>query len=468
MDSGTIILACAVTAVTVTIVVVLFMKAQASRPLADAAAREASAETRHEELRARLDDAQRDFETLREELSGAVTARSVAEARLEEATRGFDEQRRTLDEAKTKLSDAFKALAADALSQNSRGFLTIAEEQFKRLRDGAQSDLDARKTAIAHLISPLHQALDGYQEQARVLEEKRLKETSAVGEQLRSLALAQTTLQEETAKLVNALRSPQVRGRWGEITLRKTAELAGMSRHCDFVEQESVTTENGRQRPDMIVRLPAGREVVVDSKVSLAGFLEALEARSDSERDLAMDRHALQIKQHVASLSSKEYWNQFQTAPEFVVMFIPNDSFLAAAAERDPDIVESALSRNVVIATPTTFIALLRAIAFGWRQEVIAESAQKISLLGQELSDRLATVTDHFADLGKSIGRSVDSYNAAVASFESRLLSTARKFKELGVEGKKGIKPMEPVDQIPRQVGASILDMPDERTAGQD
>ncbi len=468
MDSGTIILACAVTAVTITIMVVLFMKAQASRPLADAAAREASAEARHEELRNRLDDAQRDFVTLREELSGAVTSRSVAEARLEEATRGFDKQRQILDEAKTKLSDAFKALAADALSQNSKGFLTIAEEQFKRLRDGAQSDLDARKTAIAHLINPLHQALDGYQEQARVLEATRLKETSAVGEQLRSLALAQTTLQEETAKLVNALRSPQVRGRWGEITLRRTAELAGMSRHCDFVEQESVTTEDGRLRPDMIVRLPAGREVVVDSKVSLAGFLEALEAKSDSERDRAMDRHALQIKQHVASLSSKEYWNQFPTAPEFVVMFIPNDSFLAAAAERDPSIVESALSRNVVIATPTTFIALLRAIAFGWRQEVIAESAQKISLLGQELSDRLATVTDHFADLGKSIGRSVDSYNAAVASFESRLLSTARKFKELGVEGKKAIKPMEPVDQIPRQVGTSFPDVSDQRTAGQD
>jgi DNA recombination protein RmuC len=271
-----------------------------------------------------------------------------------------------------------------------------------------------------------------------------------VGEQLRQLALAQCLLQTETSKLVNALRSPQVRGRWGEIALRKTAELAGMSANCDFFEQESVSTDTGRLRPDMIVKLPAGREVVVDSKVPFSAFLESLEAHTDEDREAALGRHLGQVKRHISQLASKEYWDQFPAAPEFVVLFIPNDSFLAAAAERDPSLVESALTKKVVIATPTTFIALLRAIAYGWRQEQVAESAQRISVLGQELADRLSTMAEHFSKVGLALSRAVESYNATVTSLENRILPTARKFKSLGIPIKKDIVDLTSIDHMPR------------------
>jgi len=223
-----------------------------------------------------------------------------------------------------------------------------------------------------------------------------------------------------------------------------------MSVHCDFVEQESVATDGGYLRPDMVVKLPAGREVVVDSKVPLGAFLEALEARTDEERDAALLRHVSQVNQHVANLASKEYWAQFKAAPEFVVLFIPNDSFLAAAAERDPSLVESALAKGVMIATATTLIALLRAIAYGWRQELVAESAQRISALGQELSDRMGTIAEHLGRVGAGIGKAVEAYNAAVGSFETRVLPAARKFKVLGAGGKKEIEELEPVEQSPR------------------
>jgi DNA recombination protein RmuC len=363
-----------------------------------------------------------------------------------------------LEDAKTRLSEAFKSLAAEALAGNNTGFLILAEEKFKALKEEAAVDLEARREAIEAIIQPLTETLSAYQKETKELEDKRLRELSTVGEQLRAVASAQTTLQSETAKLVNALKSPQVRGRWGEIALRKTAELAGMSVHCDFVEQESVTTDAGRLRPDMVVKLPAGREVVVDSKVPLGGFLEALEAKTDNEREAALAKHASQVNQHVAKLASKEYWDQFTAAPEFVVLFIPNDSFLAAAAEKDPALVESALTRKIVIATPTTFIALLRAIAYGWRQELVAESAQRISALGQELSDRMGTLAEHFVKVGGAIGKAVESYNAAVASFESRILPAARKFKTLGAGGKKEIEELQPIDQTPRALAVTDVD----------
>ncbi len=417
--------------------------------------RTAAAEARVEEIRQQLKLAKDDFETLRERLRQAETTKTMAETRVSEIEKNLVEQKALLEDAKAKLSDTFRSLAAEALAGNNTGFLTLAEEKFKALKEEAAADLETRKKAIETLVQPLAETLSAYQKEAKELEEKRLRELTSVGEQLRAVAIAQTTLQSETAKLVNALRSPQVRGRWGEIALRKTAELAGMSPHCDFVEQESVTAEDGRLRPDMVVKLPAGREVVVDSKVPLGGFLEALEAKTDEEREAALMKHASQVNQHVTKLASKEYWDQFPAAPEFVVLFIPNDSFLAAAAEKDPALVESALTKKIVIATPTTFIALLRAIAFGWRQELVAENAQRISALGQELSDRIGTLAEHLIKVGGAIGRAVESYNAAVASFESRVLPSARKFKLLGAGGKKDIEELQPIDQTPRTFTAS-------------
>ena len=378
------------------------------------------------------------------------SAKITAETKNTEAEKNLTAQQHLLEEAKTKLSDAFKSLAAEALAGNNAGFLTLAEEKFKALKEEASADLEQRKSSIETLLQPLTQTLTTYQKETKELEDKRLREVSAVGEQLQQLASGQLRLQTETAKLVNALRSPQVRGRWGEIALRKTAELAGMSPHCDFIEQESVNTETGRIRPDMVVKLPAGREVVVDSKVSLSAYLEALETKTDEEREAALVRHAAQVKQHVNKLASKDYWEQFKSAPEFVVLFIPNDSFLAAAAEKDPGLVEFALGKQIVIATPTTFIALLRAIAYGWRQEQVAEGAQRISALGQELSDRMGTLADHLIKVGGSLGKAVESYNAAVASLESRVLPSARKFKQLGVGSKKEIEELQVIEQQPR------------------
>ena len=418
---------------------------------ARAKASTAAAESRSQELRNQLDSVQFQFNQLREQFREMEAAKISAETKIREAEKNLTAQQTLLEEAKSTLSDTFKSLAAEALAGNNAGFLTLAEQKFKALKEEASADLQQRKTAIEALIQPLSQTLATYQKETKDLEDKRLREVSAVGEQLQHLASGQLKLQTETAKLVNALRSPQVRGRWGEIALRKTAELAGMSPYCDFIEQESVETDTGRLRPDMVVKLPAGREVVVDSKVSLAAYLEALEANTDEEREAALVRHSTQVKQHVNKLASKDYWEQFKSAPEFVVLFIPNDSFLAAAADKDPSLVESALAKQIVIATPTTFIALLRAIAYGWRQEQVAENAQRISALGQELSDRMGTLADHLIKVGGSLGKAVESYNAAVASLESRVLPSARKFKQLGVGGKKEIEEMQVIEQQPRE-----------------
>ena len=418
---------------------------------ARAKATTAAAESRAHELRLQLESIQSQFNQLREQFREIEAKKIAAETKILEAEKNLVAQQALLEDAKKTLSDTFRSLAAEALAGNNSGFLTLAEQKFKALKEEASADLQQRKVAIEALIQPLTQTLSNYQKETKELEDKRLREVSAVGEQLQSLASGQLKLQTETAKLVNALRSPQVRGRWGEIALRKTAELAGMSPHCDFIEQESVDTASGRLRPDMVVKLPAGREVVVDSKVSLSAYLEALEANSDEEREAALIRHAAQVKQHVNNLASKDYWEQFKSAPEFVVLFIPNDSFLAAAAEKDPSLVENALGKKIVIATPTTFIALLRAIAYGWRQEQVADNAQRICALGQELSDRMGVLSEHLIKVGGSLGKAVESYNAAVASLESRVLPSARKFKQLGAGSKKEIDEMQIIEQQPRE-----------------
>jgi len=407
-------------------------------------------------LHQEYDDLQRKFRLME-------IAKVSAETQLSDTQRHFDSQRALLDEAKLTLSDTFRSLAAEALAGNNQGFLALAEEKFKALKDETTIELDHRHTSLEALVKPLAESLRTYQQETTALEEKRLREFSTVGEQLKHVASAQSTLQSETSKLVNALRSPHVRGRWGEIALRKTAELAGMSAYCDFHEQQSVATETGHLRPDMIVKLPAGREVIVDSKVPLIGFLESLEAHTDESRKLALQRHAGHVKSHIRQLASKEYWDQFSAAPEFVVLFIPNDSFLAAAAEQDPSLIESALSQKVIIATPSTFIALLRAIAYGWRQEQMTESAQRISQLGQELAERMGTMIEHFSKVGYTLGRAVESYNATVASLENRILPSARKFEQLGVNSRKEIPDLHPVEQSPRtpsKLPPTIEDLP--------
>lgn len=431
-------------------------KALTNDALREQQAKTAAAEARVYEIRLQLESTKDSLEKLRERLANAETARTAAETQLADSQRSLAEQRALLEDASVRLAATFKSLAAEALAGNNTGFLVLAVEKFKALREEAASDLEARRKAIEVLIHPLSESLSTYQREARSLEDRRLQELGTVGEQLRELAKVQVALQGETARLVNALRSPQVRGRWGEITLRRTAELAGMSAYCDFLEQESVTTEAGRFRPDMVVKLPAGRDVVVDSKVPLNGFLEALEATDDAAREASFLKHANQVNQHVAKLASKDYWAQFTSTPEFVVLFIPNDSFLSAAAEKDPGLVESALSKKVVIATPATFIALLLAIAYGWRQQLVAENAQRVAALGEQLADRMGVLADHLVKVGSALGKAVESYNSAVASFETRVMPSARKFKALGVGGSKEVPELEPLDQTPRPLMAII------------
>jgi DNA recombination protein RmuC len=431
----------------------IFFRGRKIQALQEAATRFASAQAQAGELRIQLATLQQERERIHQEFRLMEVAKVSAETNLEHTQRHLTEQRNLLEGAKSTLSDTFRSLASEALAGNNRGFLTLAEEKFKALKEEATASFDQRHTSIASLLQPLTESLRTYQKESQALEDKRLRELSVVGEQLRQLASAQATLHAETSKLVNALRSPQVRGRWGEIALRRTAELAGMSANCDFFEQESVSSETGRLRPDMIVRLPAGRDVVVDSKVPLSAYLDSLETHTVEEREAALNRHLAQVKRHISQLASKEYWDQFPATPEFVVLFIPNDSFLAAAAERDPSLVESALTKKVVIATPTTFIALLRAIAYGWRQEQVAEGAQRISIIGQELADRLSTLAEHFGRIGQALGRTVESYNATLTSLENRIWPTARKFKLLGISPKKDLLDLKSVDQMPKSPG---------------
>jgi DNA recombination protein RmuC len=425
----------------------------------DIEARAAAGEARAQELRTQVAAAQTELTSLRHEWSVSEQARVAADTRAAEIARHADEQRRLLDEARVRLGETFKAIAADALQGNAASFLQLADEKFKALREEAAGDLDARRQAITTLLNPLTQTLDTYQRETRELEQRRDRELGTVGEQLRHVATAQLQLQSETARLVNALRAPHVRGRWGEIALRRTAELAGMSAYCDFTEQDQLPSENGSLRPDMIVHLPAGREVIVDSKVPLAGYLDALEAADESARLAALSRHARHVREHVQRLASKNYPRELAASAEFVVLFIPNDSFLAAAAEHDADLVEWALAQQVVLATPATFIALLRAIAHGWRQAKVAENAQRISEVGRELSERMAVLVEHLSSIGGAIGRAVESYNKAVGSLESRVLPTARKLDSLDLGTKRDMPELEPIEQAVRQLAPSRLEL---------
>lgn len=425
-------------------------KAALELPLRIAETRAAAEEARAEEIRRQNDLTKKELAVLQDQLITSEKEKVSAQTRMEESEKNVAEQKTLLEAAKAKLSDTFKALASEALAGNNVNFLTLAQERFKAIKEEAATDLDTRKKAMDAIIVPLSETLSAYQKEARELEEKRVKEISSVGEQLRSLGVAQNTLQNETTKLVFALKSSVGRGRWGEITLRRIAELAGMSPYCDFVEQESVTTEAGRFRPDMIVKLPAGREVIVDSKVPLGGFLESLEAKTEGERELALKKYAGQVKQHISILSSKEYSNKFSAAFDCVVLFIPNDTFLSAAVDHDPNLIESALAKKVIVATPSTLIALLHAFAYGWRQEQITENTEKVRALGQELSDRIAMLAEHFMKVGESLQKSVGFYNDAVGSFQERVLPSARRFKTLGAGGKKEIPDLLSIDKLPR------------------
>lgn len=392
-------------------------------------------------------------------LAGAKAASARLQAELEAERGMLNEKMGVLNQAQEQLSTAFQALSAQALQANNQSFLDLAAQALGKFQQGAQGDLEKRQQAIQELVAPVKVSLEKLDGRIVDIEKAREGAYQSLTTQVRSLLETQGDLRRETSNLVRALRQPIARGRWGELQLRRVVEMAGMLEHCDFVEQVSVQGEEGKLRPDLIVRLPGGRNIVVDAKTPLAAYLEAAETQNDDVRKQRLADHARQVRDHITKLGRKSYQDQFDCTPELVVLFLPGEMFFSAALEQDPELIEFGVGEKVIPATPTTLIAMLRAIAYGWKQEALARNAQEISDLGRELHERISVMAGHWSKVGKNLSNAVGAYNMAVASFESRVLVSARKFKELKAapDGKE-ILEVDQVEILPRVLQAPDLE----------
>ncbi len=412
-----------------------------------------------EELKAAVDSKEAALAEQREAVANLRARESELSTRVIEERKLSEEKLNLLQEAQRKLSDAFKALSSEALKNNNQSFLDLAKTTLAQFQQVAKGDLEKRQIAIDELVKPVRESLDKVQQRIQDMEKERTGASEGLKQQVQTLLETGNQLRDETVKLAQALKSPTVRGRWGEIQLRRVVELAGMLEHCDFYEQETATDETGRKlRPDMLIRLPGGKTIVVDAKAPLTSYLESMETEAEELRKAKLDDHARQIRSHVTALSRKGYLDQFESTPEFVILFLPGEMFFSAALQQDPTLIEMSVEQGVVIATPTTLIALLRAISYGWRQEHLAENAKHISELGRELYKRVSDLGGHLTKLGSNLRTAVDSYNKTIGTLETRVLPQARKFKELKTAPENvEIDELAPIDQAPRTIMAQEL-----------
>jgi DNA recombination protein RmuC len=410
------------------------------------------------ELKKQNDNLQQDLRAAQKRIEDEQKLRAAAEKDAEAQRSNLAEQRTLLDDARDKLKDAFQSLAGEALQASSKQFIDLAKARFDSLRKEAEGDLEQRKVSIQAMVTPLETALRDLRNEVTRVESARQEAYGSLRTEVQSLATTSRDLRQETGSLVSSLRQPQVKGKWGELTLRRAVELAGMSPHCDFLEQQSVDTEDGRLRPDLIVHLPGGTQIVIDAKVPLHAFLAAISATPDSlEYKAAIIQHSSLVREHINNLSRKEYWKQFEPTPEFVVLFLPGESFFSAALEQDRTLIEDAIDKKVVLASPTTLIALLRAIAYGWKQQIATENAERIKDLGKDLYDRVVKFAEHFSEIARGLERANKAFNSAAASFDSRLIPSARKLSEMNAGSAEEIPEIAPVETFPRP----LLSTPD-------
>jgi DNA recombination protein RmuC len=431
--------------------VVFFLSKRQSTATARTIQNEMMLRARAEEKAIHTDTLAQKVDLLQQETSHLQSRNMELSTLLHKERSLMKEKEDLLLKAEITMREAFQSLSAEALKSNNQAFLSLAKNSLEKFQETAQTDLKSRQEAIKELITPVKEALGSVDKKIQDMEKIRLGAYEGLKQQVTDLLTTQKDLRAETQNLVNALRAPNVRGRWGEMQLKRVVEMAGMLAHCDFEEQSSQDDAEGRLRPDMVVRLPNDKHIVVDAKTPLYAYLEALEEKDITQKTLKLKLHAKQVRTHIMALGAKSYWTKFESSPEFVVMFLPGETFFSAALEQDPSLIELGAEQKVILATPTTLIALLRAVSYGWRQEQIANNAKEISALGQELYKRLSDVSKHIARIGRNLEGAVDSYNQAIGTLEHRVFVSARKFQELGATSHtKEIEPLEPIDKQPR------------------